>query len=145
MRLTCSVVRLLLCTFFTLISGCLAHGQMTAVTNATSTPIPGAGHDYIKMLSETVNPANGSVSLRLQTPVPAGRGPTIPFSFAYDSNGVEFPIPGQVLGQSTWGTTSTSWNSGGFTSHPELPDFNHAADKLPRCMPGNYGPRSPRR
>ena len=42
-----------------------AHGQVTNVTNATSTPIPGAGHDYIKMLSETVNPSNGSVSIRI--------------------------------------------------------------------------------
>ena len=66
--------------------------QMTAVTNSTSTPIPGVGHDYIKMLSETVNPANGSVSVRLQVPIPPGRGITIPFFFAYDSNGVHFPI-----------------------------------------------------
>lgn len=115
MRLTRSFVRLLLSTFFTVTSACLAYGQMTAVTNSTSTPIPGAGHDYIKMLSETVNPANGSVSMRLQTPVPAGRGPTIPFSFAYDSNGLEFPIPGQVVGQSSWGTVGTSWSSGGWS------------------------------
>lgn len=41
-----------------------AHGQngpaptgVTDVGDATATPIPGAGHDYIKFLSETVNPA----------------------------------------------------------------------------------------
>ena len=33
-----------------------ASAQITNVTNSTSTPIPGAGHDYIKMLSETVEP-----------------------------------------------------------------------------------------
>ena len=60
---------------------CLAWGQVTNVTNETSTPIPGAGHDYIKMVSETVNPANGSVSLRIGVPVPPGRGLTLPFSF----------------------------------------------------------------
>ncbi len=42
-----------------------AHGQITKVTNDQSTPIPGAGHNYIKLLSETVNPSNGSVSLSL--------------------------------------------------------------------------------
>ena len=39
----------------------LAFAQITNVTNDTSTPIPGAGHDYVKLLSQTVNPANGSV------------------------------------------------------------------------------------
>jgi len=38
-----------------------ASGQVSNVTNMTSTPIPGSGHDYIQMLNETVNPANGSV------------------------------------------------------------------------------------
>jgi hypothetical protein len=65
----------------------VARAQITNVGNTTSTPIPGAGHDYIHMLSETVNPSNGSVSLRIQVPVPQGRGLTIPFSFDYDSNG----------------------------------------------------------
>jgi RHS repeat-associated protein len=40
------------------------------------------------MLSETVNPASGSVSLRIQVPTPKGRGISIPFSFSYDSNSV---------------------------------------------------------
>ena len=42
------------------------------------------------MLGETVNPANGSVSLRIQVPVPKGRQLTLPFAFAYDSNGAWF-------------------------------------------------------
>jgi hypothetical protein len=33
---------------------CLA--QITNVTNDQATPIPGVGHDYIKMLNETVSP-----------------------------------------------------------------------------------------
>jgi RHS repeat-associated protein len=70
-----------------LTQGFVASAQIENVTNSTSTPIPGAGHDYIKMLSETVNPANGSVSVRIQTPTPSGRGISLPFSFAYDSNG----------------------------------------------------------
>lgn len=64
------------------------RAQVSRITNDTATPIPGVGHDYIKFLSETVNPSNGSVSLRIQIPTPKGRGLTIPFSFAYDSNTV---------------------------------------------------------
>jgi hypothetical protein len=68
-----------------------AHGQVTSdVNNNTSRPIPGAGHDYIKMLTETVNPSSGSLSLRIQAPTPPGRGGiSYPFAFAYDSNGVQ--------------------------------------------------------
>jgi RHS repeat-associated protein len=68
-----------------------ARAQITDVNNGTSTPIQGAGHDYLRMLNETVNPANGSVSLRIQVPVPPGRQLTLPFSFAYDSNSVYTP------------------------------------------------------
>jgi hypothetical protein len=73
-----------------LLSG-IARGQVLNVTDVTSTPIPGAGHDYIKMLNETVNPADGAVSIRIGTPVPPGRKLTLPFAFAYDSNGVHYP------------------------------------------------------
>ena len=64
------------------------RAQVSRITNETATPVPGAGHDYIKFLSETVNPANGSVSVRIQIPTPKGRVLTIPFSFEYDSNTV---------------------------------------------------------
>jgi len=65
----------------------VAQGQITSVTNATSTPIPDAGHEYIGMLNETVNPAMGSVSIRLNLLMPKGLGITVPFALAYDSNG----------------------------------------------------------
>ncbi len=48
-----------------------AQGQLTNVDDATAVPIEGAGHDYIKALSDTVNPANGSVSLRINLPIPS--------------------------------------------------------------------------
>jgi hypothetical protein len=54
--------------------------------DATSVPLPGSGHDYIEMLNETVNPANGSVSVRIKVPLPPARGVQVPFSFDYDSN-----------------------------------------------------------
>jgi len=79
----------------------VAQAQISNVTNGTSTPIPGAGHDYIKMLSETVNPANGSVSIRVQVPTPSGRGMSLPFSFAYDSNGAAH-VQSFGNGQAAW-------------------------------------------
>jgi hypothetical protein len=91
MRVARSSLRLLFCVFFTLVAGSFARAHITDVNNGTSTPIQGAGHDYLKMLNETVNPANGSVSLRIQVPVPPGRRLTLPFSFAYDSNAVYTP------------------------------------------------------
>jgi hypothetical protein len=63
------------------------NAQVTNVTDTQATPIPGAGHDYLGVLSETVNPANGSLSLRIQVPIPKGRNLTLPFAFAYDTNG----------------------------------------------------------
>ena len=66
-----------------------AFGQFPNVTNNTATPTPGVGHDYLGMLNETVNPANGSLSVRISVPTPAGRGLSLPFAFEYDSNGVQ--------------------------------------------------------
>lgn len=65
-----------------------ASAQITAVDDTTATPIPGVGHDYIHLLSETVNPASGSISLRINIPTPKARGFTLPFSLGYDSNSV---------------------------------------------------------
>jgi len=79
-------------------SNSTAWGQLTGVTDATSTPTQGTGHDYIKLLDETVIPANGSVSLRIQVPTPPGRKLSLPFAFAYDSGSVRTP---QGLGDGT--------------------------------------------
>ncbi len=68
-----------------------ARAQLGPVDGATATPIPGAGHDYLQDLVDTVNPSDGSVSVRIKAPVPSGRGIKVPFSFNYDSNGVWQP------------------------------------------------------
>ena len=54
------------------------QAQMPVSTSTTSTPVPGAGHDYLGEIGETVNPANGSVSIRLSPTMPPSRGFTIP-------------------------------------------------------------------
>jgi RHS repeat-associated protein len=69
-----------------------AQQSLGPVNGSTSTPIPGVGHDYLGDLVDTVNPANGSLSVRINTPVPQGRGLTVPFSFNYDSAGVIQPF-----------------------------------------------------
>jgi len=77
----------------------------SAVNNDTRTPVPGSGHDYINMLSETVDPSNGSLSVHISTPVPPSRGITIPFSFDYSSGAVQ-----QVTvssGEAAWAPPTT--------------------------------------
>src|SRR5713226_18018 len=79
-----------------------SHGQVVGLTDQTTTPSPGAGHDYIRMLNETVSPASGSISLGIKVPTPPGRKLSLPFSFEYDSNGAWFiqqntAIPGQPI------------------------------------------------
>lgn len=83
----------------------IAGGQITTVNNSTATPVPGSDRDYIKMLNEQVDPASGSVSLRVQVPVPKGRGPTLPFSFAYDSGSAVYPSASPANGQGMWITS----------------------------------------
>ena len=51
------------------------------VTNLTATPKQNIGHDYIKALAETVNPANGSLSVRIGAPPPVFRHGAPPFYF----------------------------------------------------------------
>jgi RHS repeat-associated protein len=107
--------RLLIPVFFALLVSSSTPGQITNVTNDQSTPVPGAGHDYVQMLNETVNPANGSVSLRFNVPVPKGRGLSIPFGFAYDSNGVRhLQSDGAGDGGSGWYSNDTSISQGGW-------------------------------
>jgi RHS repeat-associated protein len=64
-----------------------SQAQVTNVSDVEATPLPGAGHNYTGILNETVNPQNGSLSVRIEVPMPAGRKLTVPFAFAYDSNG----------------------------------------------------------
>jgi RHS repeat-associated protein len=96
-------------------------------TNAADiiVPVPSAGHDYIQALSETVNPADGAVSFRIKVPVPPGRGrATFPFAFAYDTNGVHFPVANPT--GLTWRTNfpdNSTFASGGWVY--AVPLFSH--------------------
>src|SRR6202021_2682923 len=63
-----------------------AQTSDTNVINTPSIPIPGAGHDLIPGLNESVNPADGTVNISIQIPIPAGRGLTMPFAIQYSSS-----------------------------------------------------------
>jgi hypothetical protein len=82
--------------------------QITNIAPDQTPPIEGAGHDYIKMLNETVNPATGAVSIRIGVPVPPSRGFSVPFSIGYDSNaalhvvGAGYADNRGYLGQGGW-------------------------------------------
>jgi RHS repeat-associated protein len=116
--------RLLFAVFLLLLPAAFSFAQITNVTNDTSTPIPGAGHDYFGQFNETVNPANGSLSLRIGVGTPPGRRLTLPFSVAYDSNGVHHLFDLGV-GQAGWGSNSSYLGAGGWTySVPQLSDVH---------------------
>jgi len=135
-RVPRSSLRLLLSASFALISGSFVSAQITNVTNTTSTPIPGAGHDYIKLLSETVNPSNGSVSLRIQAPTPPGRKISLPFSFAYDSNGAQQLVSDGVGG--LYWTDNWSYPAGSGWSY-SVPMLSNAQIRE-MLVPGHGGP-----
>jgi hypothetical protein len=92
-----------------------AQAQITIVGNDTAQPIQGVGHDYVKLLSETVNPANGSVELSIQVPVPKARGLAVPFSFRYSSSGIHHIMPGVGLGTATWARSTGYLSQGGWS------------------------------
>jgi YD repeat-containing protein len=58
----------------------------TSITYTPQMPTHGVGHDYIGMLDETVNPADGNVNISIKFPVPQGRSLTVPFSLVYSSS-----------------------------------------------------------
>lgn len=101
---------LLLSTVLVFVLAAPGLGQITNVDDTTATPVADVGHDYIHMLSESVNPATGTVSLRIQLPTPKGRGMTLPFSIGYDSGSVnhiaagEYPDPGMAWWSPNVGT-----------------------------------------
>jgi hypothetical protein len=113
--------------------------QITNVTDTTSTPIPGAGHDEIKLLYETVNPASGSVAIRLDTAVPQGRLLTLPFVVAYDSNGFSVQTPYLTTqGTAAWKYNKDLFGSGGWSySVPQLSrttiQYSYPPSPIPVC------------
>jgi hypothetical protein len=100
-----SVVRWILASIIlAVVCGLPCFGQ--AMTNSGSPPMPGTGHDYLHGAEETVNPANGSVSVRIPMPLPKGRGLNIPFGINYNST--VFNAYETALGPG-YGESSAGW------------------------------------
>jgi RHS repeat-associated protein len=111
-----SILRLCVTGLFFLLSCCVTQAQLNNVTADQQTPTPGVGHDYIHGLAETVDPSMGSLSIRINLPMPKGRGPTMPFAFAYDSSGTHFPHSlGTPNAQVGWLTTTGILSQGGWS------------------------------
>lgn len=66
-------------------SGFPGAPDFNSVGNQTEMPVPGAGHDYQRLLGETVNFGTGSVSFKISFPVPKSRGLTMPYNWTYNS------------------------------------------------------------
>src|SRR6266568_3019584 len=127
---------LLLSDFIILAAAPLSRAQMPPAGNTTSTPAPG-GHDYFNSPVETVNPANGSVSVRIPVRVPPGRQVTVPFSFAYDSNGAFYIGPATTGGAPTYSTIPSSVNSlGGWSYSFPVLSFQSGSWQIPNSLGG---------
>jgi len=57
--------------------------QVVDPVTSAQAPVPGVGHHYIGMGTETVNPADGSVNFDLPIQTPTGRGLSFPFGIHY--------------------------------------------------------------
>ena len=69
-----------------------SFGQGVPLSMDIARPIPGAGHDYVKGLNETVNPANGALTIKIDFPTFASRGLSLPFSLIYNSGLVHHAV-----------------------------------------------------
>ena len=84
---------------------CIA--QVVDPVTMAQAPVPGVGHHYIGMGTETVNPADGSVSFDLPIQTPPGRGLCFPFGIHYSE-----AEPFYISGAGGYGTTF-GWTSPG--------------------------------
>jgi RHS repeat-associated protein len=99
-------------------SAAICAAQIPSETDVTSTPVPDVGHDFIHAPVETVNPANGSLSIRIGVPIPPSRGFSLPFNFAYDSNGVFYLNCGRgslCSNSLIWATGNSRLSQGGWS------------------------------
>lgn len=83
------------------------------VTAETAQPIPGVGHSYDQLLSETVDPSSGSVSIKLTLSTAPGRGIAYPLSMTYSSAGV-FSLSDNGGGSITWLPNNSTLPAGSY-------------------------------
>jgi len=114
----------------------LVFAQIPPAGDTTSTPASG-DHDYLHSPVETVNPANGSVSIRIPVRMPPGRQLTVPFFFAYDSNGAFYIGPPPTGGAPRYETIPVSINSqGGWSYSFPVLSFQSGTWTMPGALDG---------
>jgi hypothetical protein len=69
------------------------YAQNAEINNITQTPRVGTPHDYLKDMSEIVNPANGQLSVRVAAPMPADRGTLDQHINAFINNSGDGTVP----------------------------------------------------
>ena len=110
----------------------------SVVTASNNVPVQGAGHDYVKMLNETVDPAGGNLNVDIQPFLPPGRHLTLPFHIVYNSNGV-FQVqvsPGQINWQSQGLITPRGLSGAGWSyTLPQV--FPATTTQIPVTQPPN--------
>ena len=109
-----------LCSGLLLLLPGVVFGQITNVTDDQSTLIPGAGHNYVGLGNEVVNPANGSLSIQLDLGAPKGRGLTLPTKIAYSSGGSSHVEASGTPGDAIWGTNNNFGEGGWSFTMPML-------------------------
>jgi RHS repeat-associated protein len=113
----------LLTPFFCFVSAIpgTASAQSTApaytANGANATPIPGAGHDYLHLLNETVDLGSGTVTVKVDFPTRPGRGISFPVFFQNDATPWQLrqnPMPGSTAldfeNHSHPGPAVATWN-----------------------------------
>lgn len=84
--------------------------QVIDPVSAAQEPISGAGHHYIGVGAETVNPADGSVSFDLPIRTPTGRQLTLPFGISFNSADPFFLLGSDINAYFSWLTpTLNGW------------------------------------
>jgi len=86
-----------LLSLFLMITTLRISAQVPDPTIAAMAPVQGAGHDYIGIGSETVNPADGTFTFNLPLNLPPGRQVNMPFGLRYASY-EQYKIGGNGIG-----------------------------------------------
>jgi hypothetical protein len=127
----------------------VACGQLVGVGDTQVVPIPGVGHDYTgstaNMLTETVSPVDGSLTVSMKVPTPQGRALSLPFSFRYSSNGTSHPFLATGVGNYpqahvNWLDNTSDLSKGGWSyGLPKLSTVFIQQWAGPPAVPGSPG------
>jgi hypothetical protein len=97
-----------------------ALAQVSQLGDATAPPVQGAGHNYVGMLHDTVNPATGTLTIHIDMPVGPGRKLTVPLAFEYNSGRAWFLAKRSAYSPHLFVHRRLEWQSGTSFEHTSL-------------------------